>query len=237
MDPRTLQAKYYEETASSYHEAHIAEGDIHSGALGILCGLIPELKATSMLDLGSGTGRAVEFVKGQLGSTGFPVVGVEPVRALREIGHSRGLTHDELVDGDATALPYADGSFDVVTAFALMHHVPDSRSVVAEMLRVARKAVFISDANNLGQGGPAIRMAKQTLWAAGLWPAANWIRTGGKGYHLSEGDGLSYSYTVFQDLKQIRRSCSQVDIYTTAGTGRNPYRTAPFVAVLGRKAA
>jgi hypothetical protein len=52
---------------------------------------------------------------------------------------------------------YADGAFDVVTAFAVLHHVRRHGRVISEMLRVARRAIFISDTNNYGRGPHRLR--------------------------------------------------------------------------------
>jgi ubiquinone/menaquinone biosynthesis C-methylase UbiE len=39
---------------------------------------------------------------------------------------------------DAERLPYGDGSFDLVTGHAFLHHVPEPREALAEILRVLR---------------------------------------------------------------------------------------------------
>lgn len=46
----------------------------------------------------------------------------------------------------ATALPFADASYDVVCAFQMLEHLPYDRALLAfgEMVRVARKGVVIS---------------------------------------------------------------------------------------------
>ena len=71
--------------------------------------------------------------------------------------------------------------------------------------------------------------------AAGLWAIADWIKTGGRGYSVSEGDGVAYSYSVFNDWPQIRQHCRIVHVVNTDGAGINPYRTAAHVAVVGLK--
>jgi hypothetical protein len=103
------------------------------------------------------------------------------------------------------------------------------------MLRVAGRAVFISDCNNFGQGSLLGRGLKQCLNALHLWPLADFIKTRGRGYTLSEGDGLAYSYSVFNDYRQIREKCRSVHVLNTSDAGRNPYRTASHVALLGIK--
>ena len=104
------------------------------------------------------------------------------------------------------------------------------------MLRVAKQAIFISDSNNFGQGRTIVRMIKQTINLFGLWRACDLLRTTGKGFHFSEGDGVYYSYSVFNNYRQIRSCCEQVHLFDTSGTGSvNLYRSAPHVAVLGIK--
>ncbi|MFZ9345299.1 MAG: class I SAM-dependent methyltransferase [Opitutales bacterium] len=228
------QRDYYRRTAGEYEAMHLAEGDEHYVALAFLSAMITHHGFKSVLDVGSGTGRALAYLKARHPDVRF--VGIEPVKELREVGYRAGLSVAELVDGDALALPYAAGEFDLVCEFAVLHHVRTPSRVVTEMLRVASRAVFISDCNNFGQGGRLARAFKQALDAVGLWPLANWIKTRGRGYSESEGDGLFYSYSVFNDLPSIRRACRKLHLLNTAGgPSGNLYRTAPHVAVLGLK--
>jgi SAM-dependent methyltransferase len=166
---------------------------------------------------------------------GVRFVGIEPVEALRKVGHAAGLSSDELRDGDVNALQAADGEFDLVCEFAVLHHVPKPSQAVGEMLRVARKAIFISDANNFGQGGRLARFIKQAINALGLWRAFDYVRTGGKGYHISAGDGLFYSYSVFNNYRQIREACVCVHSFNTVDAAPDLRCTAPHVALLGLK--
>lgn len=229
--PQELQRAYYEQTARGYDAAHIDEGDEHYFALGFLLGSIVYLKAESLLDVGAGTGRGLAYLKQH--APELKVRGIEPVGALREMAYAKGIPRDELTDGDGMSLAFPSGSFDVVCAFGVLHHVKDHRRVVEEMLRVARKAILISDGNNFGQGRPAVRLIKQALHAAHLWPLANLIKTRGKGYSITEGDGLAYSYSVFDDYPLIQQSCSRVHLLNTTVAGIDPYRSAPHVALLG----
>ena len=52
---------------------------------------------------------------------------------------------------------------------------------------------------------------------------------------MSEGDGLVYSYSVFNDYKQIRAACESVHLLNTADGAPDLYRSASHVAVLGIK--
>ena len=44
----------------------------------------------------------------------------------------------QVVVGDALALPYPDGTFDVVIASEILEHVPDDETALAELVRVLR---------------------------------------------------------------------------------------------------
>jgi ubiquinone/menaquinone biosynthesis C-methylase UbiE len=232
-DEVSLQRKYYADTAAKYDAMQISDQDEHQFALAILSAMIEYHGIKSVLDVGSGTGRALRYLKSRHPVVRF--VGIEPVEALRKVGHAAGLSHDELKDGDINSLAAADGEFDLVCEFAVLHHVPKPELAVAEMLRVARKAIFISDANNFGQGGLMSRCLKQAINALGLWPAFDWLRTGGKGYHVSAGDGLFYSYSVFNNYQQIRKACGTVHQFNTVDAEQNLARSAPHIAILAIK--
>jgi SAM-dependent methyltransferase len=163
------------------------------------------------------------------------VIGVEPVEELRNVGYANGLSRIDLIEGDATQLQFEDNQFDIVCEFGMLHHVRRPETVVAEMLRVARKAIFISDGNNFGQGSFVARSIKQLLNVMGLWGLANYIKTKGKGYSISEGDGLFYSYSVYNNYDQIKKSCKSIHVLNTQPAGINPYRSAGHVALLGVK--
>jgi SAM-dependent methyltransferase len=233
LDEVNLQRQFYADTAAKYDAMQISEQDEHQFALAILSAMIEFHGIKSVLDVGSGTGRALRYLKSR--HPGVRFVGIEPVEALRKVGHQAGLSPDELKDGDINALAATDGEFDLVCEFAVLHHVPKPKQAVAEMLRVARKAIFISDANNLGQGGPVTRYLKQAIYIAGLWGAFDWLRTGGKGYHVSAGDGLFYSYSAFNNYQQVRKACRTVHQFNTVDAGPNLVSSAPHVAILGIK--
>jgi len=202
MKAEDIQRRYYAETAASYDARHVSEHDEHALALDHIVALAGELGVTSVLDVGAGTGRAVRTLRERL--PGVHIVGVEPVDALIEVGRrEHELPPECLVKGDGYALPFAEQSFDFVIETGVLHHVATPRRVVREMTRVARRGVFLSDSNRFGQGPIRARLAKLALRAAGLWPLANLVKTRGRGYIVSEGDGLSYSYSVYDDVPAL----------------------------------
>lgn len=228
-----MQRQYYADTAAQYDAMHLQDGDEHDFALAFLASILDFLDIRSVLDVGAGTGRVMTFLK--RAKPDLAVVGIEPSGALREIGYAKGLSREELIDGDATRTDFGDGAFDLVCEFAVLHHLRNPERAVAEMLRVSRKAIFISDSNNFGQGPAPVRLVKQLLDAMGLWKIADLIKTGGKGYSFSEGDGLAYSYSVFNNYRQIKAQCESVHLLNTRDGHFNLYRTAGHVALLGKK--
>jgi ubiquinone/menaquinone biosynthesis C-methylase UbiE len=228
-----IQRAYYADTALRYDEMHGREEHEHGFALSFMLSVVRPLGIRSILDVGSGTGRGVLRIKREMPE--IEAVGIEPSAHLRKVGHSKGLLDSQLIDGDAMNLAFADGSFDLVCEFGALHHIPVSSQAVSEMLRVSRKAIFISDSNNFGQGTKVSRLIKQAINAVGLWPLADRLKTRGKGYTISEGDGLAYSYSVFNDYRQIREKCQSVHLLNTIDAAPNLYRSAPTVALLGIK--
>jgi len=212
------QAAYYRETAKEYESSHVAPGDEHFVALRYVDALMAMLGVHTVLDVGTGTGRSIRYLK-ERGH--YELVGVDPVAALLDEAALSGASGAGLVRASATALPFRTGSFDAVCSTGVLHHVRHPGTVVEEMLRVARRAVFISDSNRFGQGRLPARLTKLALAKAGLWRAFVFVRTGGRGYQFSEGDGVFYSYSVFDSLPRLAGWGDRtIVIGTGAGGGR-----------------
>ena len=86
-----------------------------------------------LLDVGSGEGFFAERAMRH----GFHVTGVDYLaegvrRSVARIGASR------VTYGSATALPFADNSFDVLTAWDVLEHLPDPARALEEFHRVLR---------------------------------------------------------------------------------------------------
>jgi SAM-dependent methyltransferase len=82
-----------------------------------------------LLDLGCGTGATLTRLRPFGRATGLDL---EPLALAfcRERGHR------ELVRGSATALPFADRTFDVVVALDVLEHVADHEAAAREIARV-----------------------------------------------------------------------------------------------------
>jgi ubiquinone/menaquinone biosynthesis C-methylase UbiE len=228
-DAAELQARYYAETAEAYMTVH--DEDEHRQALAWLAGWAAmDAGVGSILDVGAGTGANVQRLRKRFPA--YRIVGVEPVEEMRHVGYSNGLPASALCAGNAYDLAFEDESFDVVTAFGVLHHLEKPVRAIEEMSRVAARAVFISDGNTFSHGA---RRMKLLLRAAGLWPLAVKIKTRGRGWHYSEGDGIAFSYSIFSAMPQLKR-IGDVRVMTTRPyRGPNLLRDAATVAVLSVK--
>src|SRR5262249_22730641 len=198
---REQQRAYYARTAQSYSEWHFKEGG-HQRALEQVALFAVELGAQSVLDTRRGTGRGVKFFLER-----FPdltVRGNDPSRELLDVS---GLPSDLVDCCSSERLPYGDAEFDFVVELGVLHHVADPAPIVDEMLRVARKGVFLSDSNIYGRGPGLLKLI---LRALGLWSLVLRARRGGKLWFYSEGDCIAFSYSVFDSYRQLRASCRQV---------------------------
>ena len=216
-DPVLAQRRYYTETAARYDAMHAHEAGDDDDAMQILFSVLRNLEVHTVLDVGSATGRGLPRLAEGLSNT--LICGVEPVEALVRQGISSGVNKGlPLLLASGDALPFADKSFDAVCEFGILHHVPDPARVIQEMLRVARNVVVIFDANRFGQGPLPLRIVKLLLYKLKLWNVFDFLRTSGKGYQVSEGDGVFYSYSVYDNFNQIRKWAERVDLFSIGET-------------------
>ena len=236
-DAVRIQREYYTETASRYDQMHAHEGDDDYRSVKLVDALFYMIRPNSVLDVGAGTGRGVLHFLETLPNAS--ICGIEPVEALIDEAIKKGVPKNAIVRGAAESLPFADGSFDLVCSFALLHHVPSPNAVIREMLRVAGKAVIVVDGNRFGQGPMAMRWLKLLLYKTGLWTLVNYVKTRGKGYLLTPGDGLAYSYSVYDSFECIADWADEL-IVVPAGSGKavtwlHPLLTASHVLVCATK--
>jgi SAM-dependent methyltransferase len=128
----------------------------------------------TLLDIGTGAGDIPEKARARAARRGLVLetTGLERTEAVAALARRRAGT---VIVGDARALPFPDGSFDIVTTSQVLHHFEDHEAVVVlrEMHRVARRLVVVSD------------LRRSWAAAAGIW-ASSWAL----GFHpVSRHDG------------------------------------------------
>lgn len=99
-----------------------------------------------VLDVGCGTGRLLSSLPSR-----YDRVGVDISAAMLDKARAQGL---DVVQAGGDELPFPDSSFDLVTTFAVLHHLIDParvRRTLAEMTRVLRPggAMLVWDHNPL----------------------------------------------------------------------------------------
>lgn len=137
------------------------------------------------VDVGSGTGAEVRRLAGLVGADGR-AVGVEPHPGMRAVAGERSWgTTAEFVDGDATALPFADGSVDVIRCERVFQHLPDAEAAAREFARVlapgGRVVVVDSDWGTqvVHPGDPGVvRRTQEAFWARSPNPFAGRLLRG-----------------------------------------------------------
>jgi hypothetical protein len=85
------------------------------------------------------------------------------------------------------------------------------------------------------------RRFKLMLWRLGLWGAFNFAKTRGRGYLMSEDDGLAYSYSVYDSFNQLAGWADQMlavpTVKVKATTWNHPLLTASHVLLCAMKDA
>lgn len=81
-----------------------------------------------LLDIGAGTGDFLSLVK----SNGWQITGIEPSDKARAIAEKKGVTFAE------NLATLKDHSFDVITMWHVLEHVPDVENQIAELKRLLK---------------------------------------------------------------------------------------------------
>jgi ubiquinone/menaquinone biosynthesis C-methylase UbiE len=105
----------------------------------------------AVLEVGPGFGPATEVLARRTGQ--LTALEIDPglAASLRERLGDRA----EIVEGDATTMPFADASFDAVACFTMLHHVPSAAAqdrLFAEVARVLRPGGAFVGTDSLGRG-------------------------------------------------------------------------------------
>ena len=130
QETRQENRAYYDEFSAWY------EKERHRGYHAMLDDLEVDLlkkyaAGADVLEIGCGTGLILERIQGISKSA----VGVDLSVGMLQGAVERGL---DVVQADATALPFADESFDVVYSFKVLAHIEDIELALQEAARVTR---------------------------------------------------------------------------------------------------
>ena len=128
---------YFRAQAPVWNEVralYVPEAEVERAMLGLFAGR----SIGDLLDVGTGTGRALELMAGSVERA----VGIDLNREMLAVARARieelGLTHCQVRHGDVYRLPFAAASFDAVTVNQVLHFVDDPAAVLRETARVMR---------------------------------------------------------------------------------------------------
>ena len=99
-----------------------------------ICETVPLNRGTTVLDIGCGNGVYSYYFAQLCGR----VTGIDTSQNMLAENPCA-----DVVQGDASALPFQSNSFDVAFEGNLLHHVNDRAKVVEEMARVSRRWVIL----------------------------------------------------------------------------------------------
>lgn len=131
----------------------------------VLADMIGRAEDRSVLDVGTGAGRAAL----QLARAGARVTAVDASEEMLAVARAKA-AHEGLTvrfaRGDVHALQCADRAFDVVVCLRVLMHTPDWRRSLAELCRVADQVV-IFDYPSAASAALLQSLARRLLHAAG----------------------------------------------------------------------
>jgi ubiquinone/menaquinone biosynthesis C-methylase UbiE len=130
--------------------------------------IVRESEARTVLDVGCGSADIPLALVRDAESRGaaLDVTALDRSEQMLEIARRRTHAHPRLhfVAADGASLPFADGSFDIVTCNLALHHFepPAARALLTEMRRVARLTPLICD----------LRRSRVAFIATWMWSRA-----------------------------------------------------------------
>ena len=161
-----------------------------------------------VLDLAGGTGTSA----GPLAEQGAQVTVCDISPGMLQVGRSR-YPHIEFVQGDALALPFDDGAFQVATISFGLRNVPDPLAALREMVRVVEPGGRLVITEFSHPKHAALRVAYQPYLRHVLPTVAGVIT----------GDRDTYEY-FSESIKQWPNQQKLLSLMTTAGWDNARYR-------------
>ena len=174
-----------------------------------------------VLDAGCGTGYGAEMLAAAGAAS---VMGVDSAAAVVEAARARAGGRLAFERADVARLPYDDGSFDLVTCFEVIEHVPDPGAVLGELRRVLAPggvlAISSPNADRYPPGNPHhVREFTTSEFRALLAEAFPAVRL------LAQHQWISSAALEERDLQPGALSVRTVKAGTRAGSARRLTRS------------
>jgi SAM-dependent methyltransferase len=142
----------------------------------VLANMVGRIHGRSILDVGTGAGRAALF----LARGGAQVTAVDASEEMLAVARRRAVEESvkvRFLRGDAHALDFRDHEFDVVVCLRVLMHTPDWRRCLGELCRVAERLV-IFDYPSATSAALLQSLARRAIHAAGGRTEAYRVFTG-----------------------------------------------------------
>ena len=219
---KRVNERYHDGAAASYDTKWgIDFGDIGreqvTGKLRKALGRLPQAPFGDALEIGAGTGYfSLNLLRADLIERAT-ATDISPgmLSALEENASRLGL-EVRATAAEAEALPFADGSFDLVFGHAVLHHIPDLEQAFSEFARVLRPGgtvAFCGEPSRYGDFLAAIPK-RTALLAAPLWRRA---MGASKRDHYPDSEPNGHSLEAEVDVHafspgDLRRFCAAADL-------------------------
>jgi ubiquinone/menaquinone biosynthesis C-methylase UbiE len=115
--------------------AEYDESAMHRGLAGAAAAFARLDDVTDVLDVATGTGLVLRALHERDG--GLRLSGIDLSGGMLQVARAH-LPDADLVEADATVLPFADAAFDLITCTTAVHLFPDADAAIAEWVRVLR---------------------------------------------------------------------------------------------------
>ena len=162
-----MDSQSFDGLVELYDETRSFDQRCFDSALDYLVERFPPHMYPNVFEPGIGTGR----IAIPLAERGYRVTGVDVSSEMLDVLAHRlresGQVHVSHQSGDATALPFGDGLFDMAIAVHLFYFISDWRKAADEMLRVVRVGnPLILMHTGMGMEVPALNSRYKELCAA-----------------------------------------------------------------------
>jgi ubiquinone/menaquinone biosynthesis C-methylase UbiE len=168
---------YYDRRADEYDDWWLGRGLYADrdrpgweAEVAVIAELIAALPPKRTLDIACGTGFLTRYLRGE-------VVGLDQSERMLAVAQEQA-PDAQFVQGDALALPFADGAFDrVFTSYFYCHlEEPERLRFLAEARRVAPELVIVGSVHQ--PGAQATRWEERVLQDGSRWTVYKRVFTG-----------------------------------------------------------
>ncbi len=216
-DPRDLVKGQFGAHAQNYvTSADHAQGE----SLDRMIELVDPQPGWRALDIATGGGHTALAFAPRVREVVAADLTAEMLAAAEAFARGKGAANVTFREADATALPFADGEFDLVTCRLAPHHFPDCAQFVREMARVLRRPEPASGRpggiaamiDNVAPGDAAAARHINALEKL-RDPSHNWMYSPGEWEAFFTAAGFKVTHLeLFRKAMDFERHCDRMNV-------------------------